>query len=69
MNTPALAQFLSESGIELAGDLRVELISGGRSNLTFKAYDDKSAWVVRRPPTSGLTPYHALDYHFNKAGL
>ncbi|MCC8929911.1 phosphotransferase family protein [Rhodococcus sp. I2R] len=56
MNTPALAQFLSESGIELAGDLRVELISGGRSNLTFKAYDDKSAWVVRRPPTSGLTP-------------
>ena len=42
MNTPALAQFLSESGIELAGDLRVELISGGRSNLTFKAYDDKS---------------------------
>lgn len=38
------------------GDLRVELISGGRSNLTFKAYDDVTTWVIRRPPTSGLTP-------------
>lgn len=56
MDTPALARFLVENGISLQGDLRVELISGGRSNLTFKAFDDRSAWVVRRPPTSGLTP-------------
>lgn len=56
MDTPALKKFLSESGVEVSGELRVELISGGRSNLTFKAYDDTSAWVVRRPPTSGLTP-------------
>lgn len=56
MDTPALAQFLVENGISLAGDMKVELISGGRSNLTFKAFDDNSAWVVRRPPTSGLTP-------------
>lgn len=56
MNTPALAKFLTDSGVVLVGDLQVELISGGRSNLTFKAYDEKSAWVVRRPPTSGLTP-------------
>ncbi len=56
MDVPALAAFLAENGISLQGDLRVELISGGRSNLTFKAYDEKSAWVVRRPPTSGLTP-------------
>ncbi len=56
MDTPALKRFLSESGVEVSGELRVELISGGRSNLTFKAYDDISAWVVRRPPTSGLTP-------------
>ncbi|MET4047097.1 MULTISPECIES: phosphotransferase family protein [unclassified Rhodococcus (in: high G+C Gram-positive bacteria)] len=55
MDTPALRKFLSES-VEVSGELRVELISGGRSNLTFKAYDDTSAWVVRRPPTSGLTP-------------
>ncbi|MDJ0394801.1 phosphotransferase family protein [Rhodococcus sp. G-MC3] len=56
MDTPALAKFLIDSGVSLTGDLKVELISGGRSNLTFKAYDDASAWVVRRPPTSGLTP-------------
>ncbi|MDJ0359594.1 phosphotransferase family protein [Rhodococcus sp. H29-C3] len=56
MDTPALKKFLSDSGVELSGELRVELISGGRSNLTFKAYDDTSSWVVRRPPTSGLTP-------------
>ncbi|MCZ4077221.1 phosphotransferase family protein [Rhodococcus sp. H36-A4] len=56
MDPPALKKFLSECGVEVSGELRVELISGGRSNLTFKAYDDTSAWVVRRPPTSGLTP-------------
>lgn len=56
MNTSALKLFLEGNGIVLRGDLRVEMISGGRSNLTFKAFDDVSAWVVRRPPTSGLTP-------------
>lgn len=56
MNTPALAVFLGENGVALDGELRVELISGGRSNLTYKAFDDTNAWVVRRPPTSGLTP-------------
>lgn len=56
MDTAALARYFKLSDVELQGDLRVELISGGRSNLTFKAYDDRSAWVVRRPPTSGLTP-------------
>lgn len=56
MNRDALEQFLRHNGIEIAGSLAVEMISGGRSNLTYKAYDDNSAWVVRRPPTSGLTP-------------
>ena len=37
-------------------ELRAELISGGRSNLTFLVADDKSKWVVRRPPLHGLTP-------------
>ncbi|WP_197382152.1 phosphotransferase family protein [Mycolicibacterium mengxianglii] len=56
MDTPALERFLRESGVNLQGALRVEMISGGRSNLTYKASDDVSSWVVRRPPTSGLTP-------------
>ena len=56
MNIRALEQFLRAHGVELRGQLRVELISGGRSNLTFTASDDVSRWVVRRPPVSGLTP-------------
>lgn len=56
MNTPALDAFLRDNGVQRTGELRVELINGGRSNLTFKAFDETSAWVVRRPPTSGLTP-------------
>ncbi|OAK56229.1 phosphotransferase family protein [Rhodococcoides kyotonense] len=56
MDVEALALFMTDNGVVLDGDLNVELISGGRSNLTFKASDESSAWVVRRPPTSGLTP-------------
>ncbi|MEU1208369.1 phosphotransferase family protein [Nocardia sp. NPDC005825] len=56
MDVDALRAHLEAAGVGVEGELRVELISGGRSNLTFKAYDDVSTWVVRRPPTSGLTP-------------
>lgn len=56
MDVAALARFLREQGVEVRGELRVELISGGRSNLTFTAADDVSRWVVRRPPVAGLTP-------------
>lgn len=56
MDVAALERFLREQGIEVRGELHVELISGGRSNLTFRAADDISQWVVRRPPVSGLTP-------------
>ncbi|MGZ8177503.1 phosphotransferase family protein [Williamsia sp. SKLECPSW1] len=56
MDPVALRSFLVESGVEVAGDLDVHLISGGRSNLTFGVTDGTTRWVVRRPPTSGLTP-------------
>ncbi|RZL73419.1 MAG: phosphotransferase family protein [Rhodococcus sp. (in: high G+C Gram-positive bacteria)] len=56
MNRVALERFLRAEGIDVDGELTVEMISGGRSNLTYKVYDDTSTWVVRRPPTSGLTP-------------
>ena len=45
-----------EVGIPRSGELRAELISGGRSNLTFLVADDESKWVLRRPPLHGLTP-------------
>jgi aminoglycoside phosphotransferase (APT) family kinase protein len=56
LDSTLLRDFLVREGVRLAGDLRVELISGGKSNLTFSVRDDESHWVVRRPPTSGLTP-------------
>ncbi|WP_436838634.1 phosphotransferase family protein [Nocardia nova] len=56
MDVPALQRFLREQGVPVHGELRVELISGGRSNLTFAATDGVSKWVVRRPPVAGLTP-------------
>jgi aminoglycoside phosphotransferase (APT) family kinase protein len=56
MDPVALRGFLVDSGVDVAGDLDVHLISGGRSNLTFGVTDGTTKWVVRRPPTSGLTP-------------
>ncbi|MFC9357687.1 phosphotransferase family protein [Rhodococcus sp. NPDC057014] len=52
----ALQKFLSDSNVPLNGELRADLISGGKSNLTYAILDDSSRWVLRRPPTAGLTP-------------
>jgi aminoglycoside phosphotransferase (APT) family kinase protein len=52
----ALDKHLQSIGVQRAGELRAELISGGRSNLTFLVFDDASKWVLRRPPLHGLTP-------------
>src|ERR1700756_5784664 len=52
----ALDRHLRSIAVPRSGPLRAELISGGRSNLTFRVYDDASAWVLRRPPMHGLTP-------------
>jgi aminoglycoside phosphotransferase (APT) family kinase protein len=50
-----LRRLLIQSGVDVQGELVVTALSGGRSNLTFKVNDEQSAWVVRRPPLSGLT--------------
>lgn len=52
----ALDAYLHSVNIGRDGELRAQLISGGRSNLTFLVYDDSSKWVLRRPPLHGLTP-------------
>jgi aminoglycoside phosphotransferase (APT) family kinase protein len=52
----ALDRHLRSVGVPRSGELRAELISGGRSNLTFLVFDDESKWVLRRPPLHGLTP-------------
>ena len=51
-----LDKHLRSIGVPRSGDLRGELIAGGRSNLTFLVEDDASKWVLRRPPLHGLTP-------------
>lgn len=56
LDLPALDRYLRSLGLERNGELRGEFISGGRSNLTFRVYDDATSWLVRRPPLHGLTP-------------
>jgi aminoglycoside phosphotransferase (APT) family kinase protein len=56
LDLAGLDRYLRSLGIERDGDLRAEFISGGRSNLTYRVYDDKADWLVRRPPLHGLTP-------------
>lgn len=56
LDLTALDRYLREQGIPRTGGLHAELVSGGRSNLTFRVSDDASQWVLRRPPLHGLTP-------------
>ena len=56
LDSVALDEYLRSAGIGRDGELRAQLISGGRSNLTFLVADDSSKWVLRRPPLHGLTP-------------
>ena len=57
LDTTALAAHLERSGTEVDGALRAEPISGGKSNLTYRIDDATGPrWVLRRPPTAGLTP-------------
>jgi aminoglycoside phosphotransferase (APT) family kinase protein len=56
LDVAALDRHLATVDIPRRGPLRAELISGGRSNLTFLVFDDLSKWVLRRPPLHGLTP-------------
>ncbi|QUR69321.1 phosphotransferase family protein [Mycobacterium spongiae] len=52
----ALDGYLRSQGLPRDGELRGELISGGRSNLTYRVCDNATDWLVRRPPLHGLTP-------------
>lgn len=53
----ALKDYLAGRGVESTGTLHSSLITGGKSNLTYRISDDTGPrWVLRRPPTAGLTP-------------
>ena len=52
----AIGAYFAERGLAVEGPLSARLIVGGRSNLTFVVSDARTRWVVRRPPTGGMTP-------------
>lgn len=56
LDPEAVRCFLVDNDVPVAGDLTLELISGGKSNLTYRVTDGTHRWVARRPPTGGLTP-------------
>ncbi|MFE6814484.1 phosphotransferase family protein [Streptomyces sp. NPDC057675] len=56
LDPDAVARFFFEHVPGFDGELRAELVQGGRSNLTYKVTDGRTCWVLRRPPLGGLTP-------------
>ena len=53
---PRLARWLSENGIASGEHLDIQLIAGGRSNLTYRLDLDGSRLVLRRPPLGHVLP-------------
>lgn len=57
VDLPSLSAYLERTCPSLlSGPLRAELISGGRSNLTYEVSDGSQAWVLRRPPLGHVLP-------------
>lgn len=55
LDLAALEQWLRERGVQVQEPLSAELITGGRSNLTFYVSDAAGRrWVLRRPPLGSL---------------
>jgi aminoglycoside phosphotransferase (APT) family kinase protein len=55
LDLPALQKFF-DAEVAGVGQLRAELLHGGRSNLTYRITDGRTSWVLRRPPLGELTP-------------
>ncbi|MDQ7905222.1 phosphotransferase family protein [Phytohabitans sp. ZYX-F-186] len=51
-----VAAALTLAGHQPVGQLDAALISGGRSNLTYRITDGVRRWVLRTPPRAGRTP-------------
>lgn len=61
LDLPSLASFLADTVPRLVtGELTAELVSGGKSNLTYRVSDGTHRWIVRRPPL-GKVPDTAHD--------
>lgn len=49
-----LGDLLARVGEPVAGPLSATLLTGGRSNLTYRLDDGVSSWAMRRPPHGGI---------------
>ncbi len=54
--TANVANVLVRAGVDVQGQLSSALITGGRSNLTYRLDDGYQRWVLRMPPRHGRTP-------------
>ncbi|MFF0288735.1 phosphotransferase family protein [Streptomyces sp. NPDC005262] len=62
---PALQRYFERHVPECSGPLNIELLHGGRSNLTYDVTDGTNRWVLRRPPLGVLTPTaHDMDREY-----
>jgi aminoglycoside phosphotransferase (APT) family kinase protein len=56
LDLTALDAFLRRHVDGYRGGVTAELVSGGRSNLTYRVTDGEHVWILRRPPLGTLTP-------------
>ena len=68
LDLAAVDRHLWAGVIARSGELRAELIVGGRSNPTFLVSDDAPKWVVRRPPLHGTRVRAVLDWELSTVG-
>jgi aminoglycoside phosphotransferase (APT) family kinase protein len=57
LNLLALTQWLDTTSPGLrVGSLQASMIAGGKSNLTYRVWDEQSHWALRRPPLGHVLP-------------
>ncbi|MFE6806585.1 phosphotransferase family protein [Streptomyces sp. NPDC057681] len=65
VDVSALQRYFERHVPQCAGPLGIELLHGGRSNLTYRVTDRTHRWVLRRPPLGVLTPTaHDMDREY-----
>ncbi len=65
MDLPALASLMNEHGLTTTGPLRIERLSGGQSNPTYRVNDAGRDYVLRKkPPGLLLASAHAIDREY-----
>ena len=57
INTENVGRFFRDHVEGAHGELAFELLSGGRSNLTYRVRGEGRSWVLRRPPLCQLKPH------------